>query len=264
MADKFLNALKLFLYIQKSNIKTAFLSKADAAVNVIMMMVNNFSFIFMWWVIFENKGSVNGWNFGDMALLFGVMNNAFATFALFVRGVQQLPEFIDNGNLDNFLVSPRNSLFMVSVSESTFANWGDYLTGFLMFFISGHVSVENFFLFLLASLFAFIIMYALRVILSALAFWAADSQRLGDNIFMAFLTFSSQPASIFTGWYKVMFLTVIPAGFVSLYPVELIKEHSWSALAAMALGSTIFFILAVKIYLSGLRRYSSGNRFGVR
>ena len=98
MADKFLNALKLFLYIQKSNIKTAFLSKADAAVNVIMMMVNNFSFIFMWWVIFENKGSVNGWNFGDMALLFGVMNNAFATFALFVRGVQQLPEFIDNGN----------------------------------------------------------------------------------------------------------------------------------------------------------------------
>ena len=133
-----------------------------------------------------------------------------------------------------------------------------------MFFISGHVSVENFFLFLLASLFAFIIMYALRVILSALAFWAADSQRLGDNIFMAFLTFSSQPASIFTGWYKVMFLTVIPAGFVSLYPVELIKEHSWSALAAMALGSTIFFILAVKIYLSGLKRYSSGNRFGVR
>lgn len=264
MADKFSKMFKLFLFIQKSNLKTAFLSKGDALANVVMMTVNNLSFIFMWWVIFQNKGTINGWDFGDMALLFAVMNNAFATFALFARGVELLPEFIDNGNLDNFLVSPRNSLFMVSVSESTFANWGDYVTGFLMFFLSGYVTFANFGLFILASLFAFVIMYSLRTILSSLAFFAADTQRLGDNVFMAFLTFGSQPASIFTGWYKVVFLTVIPAGFISLYPVELIKGHSLQALAVMGLGSIVFFLLAVKIYLCGLRHYSSGNRFGVR
>ena len=264
MADNFFKMLKLFLFVQKSNLKTAFLSKGDALANVIMMTINNLSFIFMWWVIFQNKGTINGWNFGDMALLFAVMNNAFATFALFARGVQQLPEFIDNGNLDNFLVSPRSSLFMVSISESTFANWGDYVTGFLMFFISGHVTFTNFWLFILASLFAFIIMYSLRVILSALAFFASDTQRLGDNIFMAFLTFGSQPASIFTGWYKVVFLTIIPAGFLSLYPVEFIKGHSLQALLIMGIGSIIFFLLAVKIYQQGLKHYSSGNRFGVR
>lgn len=264
MADKFSNMLKLFLFVQKSNLKTAFLSKGDALVNVVMMTVNNLSFIFMWWVIFENKGTINGWNFGDMALLFGVMNNAFATFALFARGVQQLPEFIDNGSLDNFLVSPRNSLFMISISESTFANWGDYVTGFLMFFVSGHVTWTNFGLFLLAGLLAFVIMYALRVILSSLAFFAADTQRLGDNVFMAFLTFGSQPASIFTGWYKIVFLTIIPAGFLSLYPVELIKEHSTAAFLIMLAGSVVFSLLAVKIYALGLRHYGSGNRFGVR
>lgn len=264
MADNFIKMFKLFMFVQKSNLKTAFLSKGDALVNVVMMTVNNLSFIFMWWVIFQNKGSINGWNFGDMALLFAVMNNAFATFALFARGTQLLPEFIDNGNLDNFLVSPRNSLFMISISESTFANWGDYITGFLMFFVSGYVTFANFGLFILASLLAFVIMFSLRVILSSLAFFAADTQRLGDNVFMAFLTFSSQPASIFTGWYKVVFLTVIPAGFVSLYPVELIKEHSLQALAVMGLGGIAFFLLAVKIYRCGLRHYSSGNRFGIR
>ena len=48
MADKFINLCKLFLFIQKSNLKTAFLNKADAFINVLMMTINNLSFIFMW------------------------------------------------------------------------------------------------------------------------------------------------------------------------------------------------------------------------
>ena len=87
---------------------------------------------------------------------------------------------------------------------------------------------------------------------------------IGDNVFMAFVTFASQPASIFTGWYKVMFLTVIPAGFISLYPVELIKNFNLTDLGIMVGGCSFFFILAVKFFYFGLRRYTSGNRFGVR
>lgn len=50
MAAEFFNNLKLFLYIQKSNVKTAFLNKADALINVLMMLINNLAFFFMWWV----------------------------------------------------------------------------------------------------------------------------------------------------------------------------------------------------------------------
>lgn len=117
---------------------------------------------------------------------------------------------------------------------------------------------------LLVSFFAFVILYAYRLIMSSLAFFVSDSQRLGDNVFMAFVTFASQPASIFTGWYKVMFLTVIPAGFISLYPVELIKNFNLTDLGIMVGGCSFFFILAVKFFYFGLRRYTSGNRFGVR
>lgn len=264
MAADFINLCKLFLFIQKSNLKTAFLNKSDALINVLMMTINNLSFVFMWWVIFQNKGSINGWNFGDMALLFAVMNNAFATFALFARGVQQLPEYIDNGNLDNFLVSPRSSLFLVSTAESTFANWGDYLTGFIMYFLSGYVSWGSFGLMLLCSFLGFILIYAVRLLASCMAFFISDSQRLSDNILMAMLTFASQPASIFTGWYKVLFLSIIPAGFLSLYPVELIRAFSWDNLGILTLGCGLFLAAALKLYQCGLKHYSSGNRFGVR
>ena len=48
MVDRFLKLCSLFLFIQKSNIKTAFLNKSDALINVIMMTINNLSFVFKW------------------------------------------------------------------------------------------------------------------------------------------------------------------------------------------------------------------------
>lgn len=123
---------------------------------------------------------------GEMALLYMAINNAFASFALFARGIQSLPEYIDNGTLDNYLATPRNPLFMISTSESTFANWGDFLTGLLAFFWSGYLSWTTFFIIAFSSAFLpLFILYAYRLIMSSLAFFVSDSQRLGDNVFRA-------------------------------------------------------------------------------
>lgn len=264
MVANLLNLTKLFFFIQKSNLKKAFLNKGDATVNVLMMLINNLSFVFMWWVIFEDRGSINGWNFGDMALLFCVLNNAYAFFALCTFGVRNLPEYIESGNLDNFLATPKHPLFMISTSEAVFANWGDFITGFIMFFLSGYVSLSSFFIMLAVSFGAFLIVFSYRLIVSSLCFFVPGTQKLGDNIFMAFLTFGSQPASIFTSWYKVMFLTIIPSGFISLYPVELIKNFNFSDLTIFISGIIIFLALSLIIFNLGLRRYTSGNRFGIR
>lgn len=258
------NLLKLFLFIQKINIKSAFLSKADMFVNVMMMMINNFSFIFMWWIIFNNKTNINGWFFNDMALMFAVFNLSFGFYALFARGIERIPEYIENGGLDNYIITPRNSLFMLATSESSFANWGDIFTGLFMFYISGYNSLNNFLIFILCSILAFILTFSFRLILSCLAFFISDSERLGKNIFMTFLTFTSQPASIFTGWYKIMFLTIIPSGFISLYPVNLIKDFNIFDFIIMGLSVLAFFLISSKMFYLGLKKYSSGNRFGIR
>lgn len=258
------NLNKLFWSIQKSNLKTAFLSKSDAFVNVLMMTVNNLSYIFMWWIIFQDKGNINGWSFGDMAIMFAIMNNSFGIFAVLFRGIEEIPKYIETGNLDNFLVSPRNILFMISTSLSTFANWGDIVTGFIMYFLSGYVSWYNTGFIIIASVYAFVLLFSFRLILSTLAFFADNTERLSHNIFLTFLTFTSQPASIFTGWYKVMFLTVIPSGFISLYPVSLIKNFNWYDFACFNFGIGFFAIFSIWFFYFGLKRYTSGNRFGIR
>ncbi len=259
-----ISTLNLLLYIQKLNLKTAFLSKSDAFVSVLMMLINNLSFAFMWWIIFNRQGSINGWQFSQMLLTLAIMNNAFAVYATLARGVQFIPEYIGSGSLDSQISTPRNSLLMVSTAASSFSNWGDYPTAFIFYFMSGIVSWQTFAIFIFCSLTGAILLYSFRLLVSCLAFWSSGTERLADNIFMAFLTFALQPASIFTGWYHVFFLNIIPAGLISYYPIELLKEFSWQTLFCLLLGVAGFFLLAVFAFSRGLRRYSSGSRFGIR
>ena len=256
--------IKLFLIIQQKHLKSAFLSKADMLLNIFMMLINNFSFGFMWWVIFRNRETVNGWSFDDMLIVFAVTCNAFWLYASFFRGIDNIYRYIDNGNLDNFLVSPRSPLFMLSTSHVTVSNWGDLFTGILAFFLSSYVSVGNFFLMLLCSFLAFMLFFGFQLVVSSFAFRNKNAERLGHNCFIALLIFMHQPASIFVGWYKILILTAIPVAYMSLFPVEVIRSFSWASFTYMVLGCSFFFFGGIYLFQKGLKEYSSGNRFGIR
>lgn len=260
MAD----TLKLFFDIQKKHLKTAFISKSDAIINMILMIINNIAFGFMWWVLFQDRTSVNGWSFDDMLILFTVTCIAYGVYAVFFRGCDNIFRYVENGNLDNFLISPRSPLFMLSTSHSTFANWGDLLTAIIAFSLSSYVSPTNAALVILFGLYGFLLVMGFQLVVSSLAFFSANSERLGHNILIAFLIFWHQPASIYTGWFKVLMFSVIPAGFVTLLPVEMLKHFSWLTFIYFNLGCLGFFALGLGLFNLGLKKYSSGNRFGLR
>ena len=64
---------------------------------------------------------------------------------------------------------------------------------------------------------------------------------------------------MFHGWIRVLIFTVIPAGFISHVPVELMRSFDPLLLAGL-LGATLLSCsLAVIVFRAGLRRYESGN-----
>ncbi|MDD4557264.1 MAG: ABC-2 family transporter protein [Alphaproteobacteria bacterium] len=257
--------LNLFWSIQRNNFKSAFASKSDAFMNFFLMLLNNLLFVFMWWALLENRGSINGWTMQHLYLMHGINNFGFGIYAVFFRGCEAIPQYIENGSLENYITSPRNSLFLVLTSESTFANWGDIATGIILFICSGYYTdLQNIFTFLVLTMIVSVIFVAFRLALSTLSFYKNDIDRFGHNIFMSFLIFSSQPASVFGGWYKVIYLTIIPAGFISLFPVEIITDFKWVNLAILLSFTTALSSFAIWFFYRGLKRYSSGNKFGVR
>lgn len=255
---------KLFLHIQKNNLKVAFVSKLDAFMNIFFMLANNLAFTFMWWVLFSMKGIINGWKLEHILLMHAFNNFGFSFFALFARGVEKLPEYIENGSLDSYITTPRNSLFMIATSESTFANWGDLITAIVLLIFSGFTSPSEIALFIFLGLICAITFIAFRLLLSSLSFFKENLDRFGNNMYMSFLIFSSQPGSVFLGWYKFIYLTIIPAGFVSLVPVEILSNFSWKWLGLMIIFNICLCLIAYFTFCQGLKKYSSGNKFGLR
>ena len=71
------------------------------------------------------------------------------------------------------------------------------------------------------------------------------------------LLFSSYPGSIYSGATKLIALTVLPAGFVVLAPVELLREPTSAHLAIAAAAALGYASLAM--FQMGLRRYRRGD-----
>src|SRR5205085_2170856 len=76
---------------------------------------------------------------------------------------------------------------------------------------------------------------ATGVIFASIAFWFAGGRTLSRDLMDFTLMVSMYPASIYSGWVKIVAFTVLPAGFVSMAPVGLVRAPSWPA-AALAIG----------------------------
>ena len=70
--------------------------------------------------------------------------------------------------------------------------------------------------------------------------------------------------NIFTGVVRLLLFTIVPAGFVSFVPLQLLHRFTWPLLLAMAGFTVLIVALAAGLFQLGLRRYESGNLLGMQ
>ena len=100
---------------------------------------------------------------------------------------------------------------------------------------------------------------SVAVIIHSMAFWLGGRlliQQIQDSFLMA----ASFPAHALPLWLKAVLLTVFPAGFITLVPVDMVREFSWWKAAAMILAVVILGFLAVRVFYRGLKQYTSGSQ----
>ena len=72
------------------------------------------------------------------------------------------------------------------------------------------------------------------------------------------LLVSTYPASIYSGWVKIVAFTILPAGFVAMAPVSLVRDPSPGAAAFAIGGAAVYAVIALAIFHLGLTRYRRG------
>lgn len=223
------------------------------------MFINNLLYFMIWWMVFDMVGSVKGWTMAHIATMYGTVAFAYGVAFFFGGGVRDLAWAIESGRLDIYLGRPRHPLPTLMLTESRPSALGDVVTGLVLWFTLGGLSPIQGLLALLMGTAASVIVLSVVTAINCLAFWKTGARSMVDQLFDSFIIASSAQQNVLPVPVKLILLSVVPAGFVGLVPVEAIFHPSPWAVCGMLAAAFFYAGTAVWIFNRGLRRYTSGN-----
>jgi len=247
-----------------ANLQAAMEYRVAFIVQVLTMVANDGLWLFFWWTYFRTFPLVNGWQSSNIIVIWAVAACGFGFGMAIFGNTQKLAALIMNGGLDAYLGMPRNVLLHVCITASDPTAWGDIMFAVGVFVLLLRPDLLHFALFMFLSMLGAVILVSFLVIFGSLAFFLGNTEGLSQQMLGVLTTFSTYPMNIFSCIVRVFLFTVIPAGFISFVPLQLLQHFSWALFAGM-IGFTILFAsIAVGMFELGLRRYESGNLLGMQ
>ncbi len=247
-----------------ANLQAAMEYRVAFIVQIITMVANDGLWLFFWWTYFRQFPLVNGWQSSNIIVIWAVSACGFGIGMGVFGNTLKLAALIMNGGLDAYLGMPRNVLLHVCITASDPTAWGDILFALGAFVLFLRPGLLHFALFVLLAFLGALIFVAFLVIFGSLAFFLGNTEGLSQQMLGALVTFSTYPMNIFTGVVRIFLFTVIPAGFISFVPLQLLQHFSWPLFVGMVGFTALFVGVAVTMFELGLRRYESGNLLGMQ
>ncbi|HVB73482.1 MAG TPA: ABC-2 family transporter protein [Ktedonobacteraceae bacterium] len=261
---KTLSVLRFMLAYLVANLQAAMEYRTAFAMQVVTMAANDCMWLFFWWTFFRQFPLVHGWQSTDIVVIWAISACGYGIAMGVFGNAPRLATLIMNGGLDAYLGMPRTVLLHVCISATDPTAGGDVLFALGAFLLLLHPGVWEFGLFVLLACMVALIFASFVVILGSLAFFMGNTDGLTNQLLGSLITFSTYPMNIFSGAVRLLLFTVIPAGFVSFVPLQLLKQFTWPLLGGMIGFTALIVALAVGIFTLGLRRYESGNLLGMQ
>lgn len=252
--------MRFLLRMVGMSIRSAFVRPLAATNAVVLMAANNLLFFITFVIYFRNFSSLKGWVREDIALLIGMTCWAFGLAMFLAGGSRDLASIIARGSLDPYLGRPRHPLPALLLSQSHPAGLGDMASGLVFWLVLGHRGWGELPLLLLVGTLGAIVVTATATLFQCLAFWLPGAAVLAEEIFQMFMMVAYYPEHPFGFAVRLILLTVFPAGFVAMMPVEAVRNSDPLKLAACAGAALIYAGLAWRVFELGLKRYTSGSR----
>lgn len=242
-----------------TNLQMALEYRASFVSQIVGMFINDGLWLVFWALYFTRFPVIRGWERADVLILWAVLTLGYGLLTGFFGNALRLSELILQGQLDYYLVLPKDVLLHSLLGRMYFTAWGDALFGLIVFLLFGQPTPLRLVLFLTVAVIVGIILVAFFVLAHSLTFFIGSSQLVAQQLTNAMIHFSTYPGSIFQGAVKIILYTLIPAGFINTIPVALLRVFDWRLLAELTLVALVLVVAARWLFYAGLRRYESGN-----
>lgn len=271
---RFFKTLVHYLDVTLVCIKMAFLQIVEYPANIMGWLLSNpiqfiVGFATIQFVVSE-FGSINGWNYGQLAFLYGlsVITHAFSMI-FFVNG-WFMGWWVLDGEFDRLLTRPLSVVYQFFFTNINVFGVTDLVPGIMVFVygcykVQFHWTVWNVCLILLLIIGATLIRGGIYILLGSTSFWTrtaidfgAFSQEIVDKTTL-------YPISMYPESFQFVLTFLIPIGWISFYPISGMLGidngflNGSSAVWMTLLVGIIVISLAALVFKAGLRKYESAG-----
>ncbi len=251
--------LRLFAAYFKANMAMAMEYRANFLMQAFGMALNNAAFIVFWRVLIDKAGLLGGYGFEDVMFLWALASAGFGLGHVLFGNVRAIGRIIVQGELDVYLLQPKNVLLNLVMARSVASAWGDLAYGIILYALVRGIEPLAFLAFLGFVCVAAVLYVSVFAMAESLSFWLGNAKGVSNLVFELLLSFTLYPETIFGPGVRWLLYSLVPAGFVVFIPLKAMRGEG-PVLAAASLGaSALYAALAFAFFKRGLKRYESGN-----
>lgn len=251
------------------NLKVCVLNEMSHKTNFIMRFVADSVYFFVYFifytVIFSYVPRINGWGRYEVLLLMGTFHIVISLFlAFFFPNLIRFPDLVKNGELDEVLVKPVNSQFLLSTRVVDIGSLTNVFLGIAIIIVSGiqleiKVSIISVVLFVGFVCLGVFIMYSVLFIMLCSVFWLSDSS-WSIGFFMTFNSFGDKPVSIYKGAIYRFLTYIFPIGIVANVPAGIILNQEMNYMEVWMIVIAFFlFMASMFIWNKGIKLYEGAS-----
>ena len=218
------------------------------------------------YVVFHQVDTLGGFDYAEVAVMYGLAVASFGVADLAVGHVDRLPAYLRAGTFDSFLLRPLSALGQLVTSDFTLRRLGRVGTGVVVLAIALHAAdidwtLARAGLLVLTPVAGAVIFSAVFVATSTIGFWVVEGMEFANAFTYGGNYLSSFPFTIFGTAIRRFFTFVLPIGFVAYLPTLALLGRpepfgwpdwlSWSSLPVAAFAVWLSLVM----WRTGLRRY---------
>jgi ABC-2 type transport system permease protein len=173
---------------------------------------------------------------------------------VFCGGYRDMAAAILAGEVDTLLPQPKPVLMRLIARESFAHAFGDIATGLTLLATLSGLDCAHIPLAVVGVAVGLVVYVSAGITFASLAFWSAGARSFARDLTDFILMFSSYPGSLYSGTTKLIAFTILPAGFVVLAPVDLIREPTLAHLAIAVAAAIGYAAFAIFVFHLGLKR----------
>ncbi len=216
-------------------------------------------------MLFDRFDTLGNWTLYEALIFDGMAHMASAFAMIYMRGLMRVGTMVRSGEFDRILLRPRSTVLQAMGADLQFMRLGEFINGLVPFVIGVAVvapgwGIMDWLLVVTAVSFGSLTYAGIALLRAVVSFFTVESLELFNIFIYGGREANAKPMDIYVGWFKNLFIYVIPLGAINYLPLSVLLDMhyvpDWLAYTSPLMGLA-FFVICLQAWRIGVGHYRS-------